>query len=135
MPQLQGIRRQLCRKDDRIRSHVLLFLLAYYVYWHMQQRPHPLFEKDSQGKDREWTMENGIKHWHGIRKQRVSVASTEFDPISQPTEQTRTNPGFARNQAVAIPSNPKPLDSLDSIRDYLVLRGTKCVKQFSFFFV
>jgi transposase len=75
------------KKDDRIRSHVFLCLLAYYVYWHMQQRLRPLFEKDGQGKDREWTMENVIEHLRGIRKQRVSVAGTEFAQISQPTEQ------------------------------------------------
>jgi hypothetical protein len=30
------------KKDDRIRSHVFLCVLAYYVQWHMQQRLQPL---------------------------------------------------------------------------------------------
>jgi len=75
------------KKDDRIRSHVFLCMLAYYVYWHMKQRLHPLFEKDGKGKNREWTMENVIEHLRGIRQQQVSVAGTEFEQISQPTEQ------------------------------------------------
>ena len=74
------------KKDDRIRSHVFLCMLAYYVYWHMRQRLIPLFEKDGTGKNREWTMENVIQNLGGIRKQQVSVAGAEFEQITQPTE-------------------------------------------------
>lgn len=75
------------KKDDRIRSHVFLCMLAYYVYWHMKQRLQPLFEKDGKGKKRQWTMENVIEHLRGIRKQQVSVSGVRFEQISQPTEQ------------------------------------------------
>jgi transposase len=75
------------KKDDRIRSHVFLCMLAYYVYWHMRQRLSPLFEKDGTGKNREWTMENVIEHLGGIRQQQVSVAGAEFKQITQPTQQ------------------------------------------------
>ena len=75
------------KKDDRIRSHVFLCMLAYYVYWHMRRRLSPLFEKDGTGKNREWTMENVIEHLGGIRQQHVSVAGAEFEQITQPTEQ------------------------------------------------
>ncbi len=43
------------RKDDRIRAHVLLCMLAYYVVWHMQRSLAPLLfvDEDPQaGKDR-----------------------------------------------------------------------------------
>jgi transposase len=75
------------KKDDRIRSHVFLCVLAYYVYWHLQQRLQPLFEQDGQGKDRQWTMENVIENLRGIRQQQVRVAGVEFQQITQPTEQ------------------------------------------------
>ena len=75
------------KKDDRIRSHVFLCMLAYYVYWHMRQRLSPLFEKDGSGKNRQWTMENVIEHLGGIRKQKVNVAGAQFEQITQPTEQ------------------------------------------------
>ncbi len=75
------------KKDDRIRSHVFLCMLAYYVYWHMKQRLQPLFEKDGKGKKRQWTMENVIEHLRGIRKQQVSVGGVHFEQISQPNEQ------------------------------------------------
>ena len=71
------------KRDDRIRSHVFLCLLAYYVYWHMQQRLQPLFEQDGHGRDREWTMENVLEHLSGIRRQRVRVAGTEFEQVTE----------------------------------------------------
>ena len=71
------------RKDDRIRSHVFLCVLAFYLQWHMQQRLQPLFEADGEGKNRQWTVENVIERLMGIRKQRVKVAEVEFDQVTQ----------------------------------------------------
>jgi transposase len=73
--------------DDRIRSHVFLCVLAYYVYWHLQERLAPLFQKDGHGKDREWTMENVLENLAGIRKERLTVAGVEFEQVSTPNEQ------------------------------------------------
>lgn len=75
------------KRDDRLRSHVFLCVLAYYVYWHMRQRLQPLFEKDGSGQHRQWTMENVFENLRGIRKQQVTVAGAQFDQITQPTEQ------------------------------------------------
>jgi len=75
------------KKDDRIRSHAFLCMLAYYVYWHMKERLAPLFASDGQGRDREWTMENVLQSLAGIRKERIKVSGTEFDQVSQPNEQ------------------------------------------------
>jgi transposase len=72
------------KKDDRIRSHVFLCVLAFYLQWHMQQRLQPLFEADGEGKNRQWTLENVIERLRAIRKQRVKVAEVEFDQITQP---------------------------------------------------
>lgn len=71
------------KKDDRIRSHVFLCVLAYYVQWHMQRRLQPLFEADGEGKNREWTIENVIERLMAIRKQRVKVADVEFHQVTQ----------------------------------------------------
>jgi transposase len=75
------------KKDDRIRSHVFLCVLAYYVQWHMEQRLKPLFEEDGQGKHRQWTVENVLERLKGIRRQRVSLGAVEFDQVSQPDEE------------------------------------------------
>jgi transposase len=78
------------KKDDRIRSHVFLCVLAYYVQWHLQQRLQPLFEADGQGKERQWTMENVIERLGTIRRERVQMAGVEFNQITQPdAEQQR----------------------------------------------
>ena len=71
------------KKDDRIRSHVFLCVLAFYLQWHMQQRLQPFFEADGEGKNRQWTLENVIQRLMGIRKQRVKVAEFEFDQVTQ----------------------------------------------------
>jgi transposase len=71
------------KKDDRIRSHVFVCVLAYYLQWHVQQRLKPLFAKDGKGKDRQWTFSSvmeRLKAWH---RQRVKVGSIEFDQVAQ----------------------------------------------------
>jgi len=104
------------KRDDRIRSHVFLCVLAYYVYWHMCQRLRPLFEKDGSSKDREWTMENVIEHLGGIRQQQVRVAGAEFEQITQPTEQQQQildllgiKNGVEESGKKSAPQGPLPL--------------------------
>jgi transposase len=75
------------KTDDRIRSHVFLCVLAYYVQWHMEQRLQPLFDQDGQGKHRQWTVENVIERLAAIRRQRVQVKGVEFDQVTQPDEE------------------------------------------------
>jgi transposase len=71
------------QKDERIRSHVFLCVLAFYLQWHMQQRLEPLFGANGQGKNRQWTLENVIQRLMGIRKQRVKVGEVEFHQVTQ----------------------------------------------------
>jgi transposase len=42
--------------DDRIRAHVFLCMLAYYVQWHALRRLEPLLESDGQGSERRWSL-------------------------------------------------------------------------------
>jgi transposase len=72
------------KKDDRIRAHVFLCVLAYYVEWHAQQRLQPLFAEDGQGKHRQWTMENVIQRLAAIRRERVRMAGVEFHQVTTP---------------------------------------------------
>ena len=43
------------QKDDRIRAHVFLCMLAYYIQWHALDLLKPLFEENGEGKHRCWT--------------------------------------------------------------------------------
>ena len=71
------------KKDDRIRAHVFLCMLAYYLQWHAQARLQPLFDKDGQGKDRQWTFASVIQRLSALRSNRVQSAGVEFSLITQ----------------------------------------------------
>jgi hypothetical protein len=73
------------KNDERIRSHVFLCMLAYYLQWHMEQRLAPLFAADGQGKERRWTFRAVIDCLAQITRNRVSVNGAEFDQTSTPT--------------------------------------------------
>jgi transposase len=72
------------KKDDRIRAHVFLCMLAYYLQWHMKHRLRPLFDADSEGKNRQWTFENIVQRLMAIRREKVSLAGAEFLQITTP---------------------------------------------------
>ncbi len=78
------------KTDDRIRSHVFLCMLAYYVHWHASQRLQPLFKDDGKGEDRRWTMEGVIDRLKSIRKIPCILAGHYlYDKISQPDDEQK----------------------------------------------
>jgi hypothetical protein len=40
-------KQEFSRLDDRVRAHVFLCMLAYYLEWHMRQRLAPLLYDDT----------------------------------------------------------------------------------------
>jgi transposase len=71
--------------DDRIKAHVFLCMLAYYVQWHARRMLEPLFAADGLGKNRLWTWERVVERLKGIRIQSLFVGGTEIpNAISQP---------------------------------------------------
>ncbi len=72
------------KTDDRIRAHVFLCVLAYYLQWHMKQRLQSLFDSDGEGKHRQWTFENVIHRLMTIRREKVSMAGVEFFQVTTP---------------------------------------------------
>ena len=75
------------KNDDRIRSHVFLCMLAYYLQWHMEQRLAPLFKDDGEGENRRWTLRGVIDCLAQITRNRVTVNGAEFYHNSTPTEE------------------------------------------------
>lgn len=81
------------RTDDRIRAHVFLCMLAYYLQWHLKQRLAPLFANQDelienheiQAKDRALTLESVLETLKSQRSNQVSVGGTSFEQISEPT--------------------------------------------------
>ncbi len=82
------------KKDERIRAHVFLCVLAYYLQWHFEERLAPLFagqqEQIEAGelspKDRRWTLQSVLESLKSLRRHRIQVAGTSFEQDSEPTE-------------------------------------------------
>ena len=81
---LLEIRPVFHKTDERIRAHVFLCMLAYYLQWHMNQRLQPLFDANGEGKHREWTFQSVLHHLASIRCQTLRQAGTDFNVISTP---------------------------------------------------
>ncbi|MDH7502676.1 MAG: hypothetical protein QHJ82_08195, partial [Verrucomicrobiota bacterium] len=72
------------KTDDRIRSHVLICMLAYYLQWHMQQRLAPLFASDGRGKGRKWTFSSVMERLRQITLNPVRVDKVEYEELTRP---------------------------------------------------
>lgn len=84
------------KKDDRIKAHVFMCMLAYYLQWHLVDRLRPLFEGNGNGKERRWTVESVIERLAAIRSNRVSVDGTEFDQTTELDQDQREIMGLLR---------------------------------------
>jgi len=73
------------RTDDRIKCHVFLCMLAYYVMWHMNQKLKPLFEIDDVGAGRKYTFDYVIETLKCIRKETVEICGAQSSVITTPT--------------------------------------------------
>jgi len=65
------------KKDDRIRSHVFLCMLAYYVQWHAMEKLAPLFEPNGDNADRRWSFQIVIERLKSIRKTNLALKGIE----------------------------------------------------------
>jgi transposase len=72
------------KTDDRIRCHVFLCTLAYYLLWHFKQRLKPFLALDGTHQNRQWTVHNVIERLMAIRLQRVKLNGVEFEQLSLP---------------------------------------------------
>jgi len=78
------------KRDDRIKAHVFLCMLAYYLQWHFVQRLGPLFEEQAEQiacgekapKERGWTVASVIDRLKSIRRNAVSVAGATFHQVT-----------------------------------------------------
>ena len=74
------------KTDDRIRSHMFLCMLSYYVQWHVVKKLRPLFENDGTYEDRRWSLQTVIEHLKSIRRSDVSIGKTfQAQVVSTPT--------------------------------------------------
>jgi transposase len=77
------------KKDDRIRAHIFLCMLAYYLQWHIEQRLAPLFASDGKGKDREWTFRAVMDNLRQVTRNKIRMNGIEFYQNSELTEEQK----------------------------------------------
>jgi transposase len=77
------------KKDDRIKSHVFICMLAYYVMWHMKQKLKPLFDANGAGADRKYTFDYVIETLKCIRKQTVEICNVKSNVITTPSNEQK----------------------------------------------
>ena len=73
------------KKEDRIRAHVFICMLAFYLLWHMKQRLLPLFNEDGNGKNREVTIDSLIRKLTCIRIENVTICNNSTYRVTKST--------------------------------------------------
>jgi transposase len=73
------------KKDERIKAHVFLCMLAYYLQWHMKQKLKALFDRDGNGKERRWSFDGIISTLKQITINEVSIGGSKIFKVSEAT--------------------------------------------------
>ena len=77
------------KTDERIRCHVFICMLAYYVMWHMNQRLAPLYQNDGVGKKRKYTFDYIMEMLKSIRKETVEINGSTSGIVTTPTTEQK----------------------------------------------
>ena len=75
------------KTDDRIRCHVFICMLAYYVMWHINQKLQPFFETDGVGALRKFTFNYVFENLKSIRKETIEICGVQSYAITTPTDE------------------------------------------------
>lgn len=75
------------KTDDRIKCHVFLCMLSYYLMWNAKQRLTSLFEADQEGQNKKYTFEHIIERLKSIRKETVEIEGITTKVITECDEE------------------------------------------------
>ncbi len=76
------------KTDDRLKAHIFMVSLAYYIQWHATQRLKPLFEADGKFEDKRWTFEIVVERLKSIRLTETLIDSIVVkNCVSKPDEE------------------------------------------------
>ena len=75
------------KTDERIKSHVFICMLAYYVMWHMIKRLQPFFDTNGVGVNRKYTFDYIIEILKTIRKETIEVCGAKSSVITTPNNE------------------------------------------------
>lgn len=78
------------KSDERIRAHIFLCMLAYYIQFHAQQRLTALFNADAKGAARRWTFQGVVERLKSLRKETLIINKVEVSMLkSRPDNEQR----------------------------------------------
>jgi transposase len=75
------------KTDERIKCHVFICMLAYYIMWHMRQRLKPLEELDGVGGNRRYSFPHVIEILKSIQKNKVQFMDADSSVITSPSDE------------------------------------------------
>lgn len=71
------------KTEHRIKCHVFLCMLSYYLMWQMKQLLKPLTENDVDGKNREYTFEYIVERLKSIRKETIEFSGAKSEVTTE----------------------------------------------------
>jgi len=77
------------KTDERIRCHVFICMLAYYVMWHMKRLLIPVTTKDAGGYARKYSFSYILETLKSIRKENVNFSGVSTCIITTPSEEQK----------------------------------------------
>ncbi len=77
------------KTDDRIKCHVFICMLSYYLMWHMKKRLEPLLNEENVKAEKKWTFDLIIERLKSIRQQTVIIKNKKIKIISTPDEEQK----------------------------------------------
>jgi len=75
------------KTDERIRAHIFLCMLAFYVQWHMQQRLQPIFDGDGLGSKRRWSFAGIIECLRQRCRHTISIHDVTYQQDGELTDE------------------------------------------------
>jgi len=72
------------KSDERIKAHIFIVMLAYYLQWHFMQRVAPLFANDGKGSEKRWSFDIIIKRLKSITRVEQLIEGIAVKTMSKP---------------------------------------------------
>jgi len=67
--------------DDRVRAHVFLCMLSYYLQWNMNHRLSEIYHSNGSGENRRWTFRQVIERLKTIRSNTLRIGDVDLQGV------------------------------------------------------
>jgi transposase len=75
------------KTDDRIKCHVFICMLAYYIMWHMRRRLQPLVDIDGVGENRKYSFDYVLETLKSIRYETIDFMGVQTNTVTTPNDE------------------------------------------------